>query len=134
MNEVGSHLGVLKELTWSHVLLVVAVLVGSRLLIALVRWTVRRAAEAARSNWRLLILRTAPLARLLIGIGAIVTIIPILVEPTFEDIVALFAAVGLALGFALKDYVSCLVAGVVTILERPISPVIGSKWMVPMVR
>ena len=122
MNEVGSHLGVLKELTWSHVLLVVAVLVGSRLLIALVRWIVHRAAEAARSNWRLLILRAAPLARLLIGIGAITIIIPILVEPTFEDIVALVAAVVLALGFALKDYVSCLVAGVVTILENTYQP------------
>ncbi len=47
---------------------------------------------------------------------------PILVEPTFDDIVALLATAGLALAFALKDYVSSLVAGIVTILEHPYQP------------
>jgi small-conductance mechanosensitive channel len=70
----------------------------------------------------LLILRTAPLATLLIAIAGIAIIIPILVEPTFDDIVALIATVALALAFALKDYVSCLAAGVVTILENTYQP------------
>ena len=45
-----------------------------------------------------------------------------MVEPTFEDIVTLVAAVGLTLAFAFKDYVSCLIAGVVTILENTYQP------------
>jgi small conductance mechanosensitive channel len=49
-------------------------------------------------------------------------IVPILVEPTFDDIVALIATVGLALAFALKDYISCLVAGIVTIVENTYQP------------
>ena len=32
------------------------------------------------------------------------------------------ATVGLALAFALKDFISCLVAGIVTILENPYQP------------
>ena len=122
MNEAGHHLGFLRELTWSHVLLVLVVLVGCSLLVLAVRRIVRRAAESAPSHRRLLILRMAPLARLLIGIAGIAIIIPILVEPTFEDVVALVATVGLALAFALKDYVSCLIAGVVTILENTYQP------------
>jgi small-conductance mechanosensitive channel len=122
MNEAARHLGVLRELSWSHVFLVLAVLVGCRLLIGFVRWFVRRVAESAPSHRRLLILRMSPIARLLIGIAGIAIIIPILIEPTFEDIVALLATVALALAFALKDYVSCLAAGVVTILENTYQP------------
>jgi small-conductance mechanosensitive channel len=122
MNAAGHHLGFLRELTWSDVLLVLVVLVGSSVLVLAVRQIVRRAAESAPSHRRLLILRTAPIARLVIGLASITIIVPILVEPTFEDIVALVAAVGLALAFGLKDYVSCLAAGVVTILENTYQP------------
>lgn len=122
MGGVTHQQDILRELTWAHVVLVLAVLVGCRLLIGGVRWLVRRAAESAPSHRRLLILRAAPIARLLIGIAGIATIVPILIEPTFEDVIALIATVALALAFALKDYVSCLTAGVVTILENTYQP------------
>jgi small conductance mechanosensitive channel len=121
MNEAG-HVGFLRELTWGHVLLIIVVLVGSHVLIQGVRWIVRHTAESAPSHRRLLILRASPIARLLIGLTAVAIIVPILVEPNFEDVVALVAAVGLALAFGLKDYVSCLAAGVVTILENTYQP------------
>ena len=122
MNEAGPHLGFLRELTWSHIAFIFAVLVGGRLLVLLTRLIVRGTAERAPSHWRLLILRTTPIVRLLIGVTSIAIIVPILVEPTFEDVVALVATIGLALAFALKDYVSCLIAGIVTILERTYQP------------
>jgi small-conductance mechanosensitive channel len=122
MNEAGPHLGFLRELTWSHIAFIFAVLVGGRLLVLLIRLIVRGTAERAPSHWRLLILRTTPIVRLLIGVTSIAIIVPILVEPTFEDVVALVATIGLALAFALKDYVSCLIAGIVTILERTYQP------------
>src|SRR5271169_6708005 len=103
MNEAVNHLGFLRELTWSHILFVVAVLVGCRVLIEIVSRFVRHAAESAPSHRRLLILRTAPIAKLLIGIIAIAVIIPILVEPTLEDVIALIATIALALAFAFKD-------------------------------
>ncbi len=122
MSQAGSQLGFLKTLTWTHVALIVAVLVGSGLLVQLVRWVARRVADSAPSHHRLLILRLTPVARLAIGMATLVIIIPQLVEPTFEDVVALLATVGLALAFALKDYVSCLIAGFVTILENTYQP------------
>jgi small-conductance mechanosensitive channel len=122
MAEAGHHFGFLRELTWGHALLVFAVLLSCRLLVSATRRIVRRAAESASSKRRLLILRISPLARLMIWVLDIAIIIPILVEPTFEDIVALLATAGLALAFALKDYVSCLIAGIVTILENTYQP------------
>lgn len=122
MNETGRHLGFLRELTWSHILVVVAVLIGCWLLVWAVRAIVRRVAEGAPSHQRLLILRIAPIVRLLVWIAGIVIIVPLLVEPTFEDIVALIAAVSLALAFGLKDYVSSVIAGVMTIVENTYQP------------
>jgi len=122
MNETGHRLGFLRDLTWSHILLVVVVLAGCHLLVLAVRRIVRSAAESAPSHRRLLILRIAPFARLLIWIAGIAIIVPILVEPSFENVVALVATVGLTLAFALKDYVSCLIAGVVTIIENTYQP------------
>jgi len=51
----------------------------------------------------------------LIDIGAVAIIVPILVEPTFQNVVALVASLDLALAFALKDYGSSLVAGLVAV-------------------
>jgi len=115
----AAHLTFLRSLTWDHVALVAAVLAGAGVLILLVRGLVRRAAERAPSHRRLLILRAAPLARLLIGFSGLAIIVPILVEPNVED---LLATAGVALAFALKDYVSCLIAGVVTIIENTYQP------------
>jgi len=122
MGDAATHWGFLRPLTWGHVLLVAAVLIGCGLLIALVGALVRRTAEEAPSHHRLIILRAAPIARLVITIAGVAIIVPVLVEPSFDDIVALIATVGLALAFALKDYVSCLVAGVVTIVENTYQP------------
>ena len=46
-------------------------------------------------------------------------IISSIIEPTIENLFALLGALGLALGFALKDYASSLIAGIVTLYEIP---------------
>src|SRR2546425_5152238 len=118
--------GVFYKLTWEHVLLVLAVLLSARLLSSLVRWALRHTAEKAPPRLRLAILRLIPLTRLVLGVGAVVVAVPILVEPTLRNVVTLVASVGLALAFALKDYGSSLVAGLVTVLENAYQP---GDWM-----
>jgi small-conductance mechanosensitive channel len=112
----------LRELVWQDLLLVLAIIVVSRLLVILLRWMIHRAAERAHAGARLARLRWAPIARLAIEVATIAVIIPILVDPTFQNTVALIAAWGLVLAFAFKDYGSCLIAGVVTILENTYQP------------
>jgi small conductance mechanosensitive channel len=112
----------LKQLAWHDLVLVGAILIVSRFLILLLRWVVRHTAEAAPPHRRLMILRWLPRGRLVIEVLAVLVILPILIEPTFQNTVALVATIGLALAFAFKDYGSCLIAGLVTIIENTYQP------------
>jgi len=68
---------------------------------------------------RLYILASVPLLRLLIIVATLMLIVPRIIEPTLQNMVAILGAAGLAIGFALKDYVSSLMAGVVALHEFP---------------
>ena len=122
MNENMNAWGILRKLSWEDVLLVLGTLVLAWLAAAVIRWVIRQLAEKAPARLRLFILRLLPISRLLIGIGAVVVIVPILIEPKFQNVIALVASVGVALAFAFKDYASCLVAGLVTVLENTYQP------------
>jgi small conductance mechanosensitive channel len=58
----------------------------------------------------------------MILITAIGKILPLMINLTFHNSLAILGASGLALGFALKDYLSSIVAGVVALYERPYRP------------
>jgi small-conductance mechanosensitive channel len=122
MNQIGQYLGSVRSLTWPHVIAIVAIVLASIALIRLVLPFAYRVAERAPSKRRLKILRTAPLVRLLVWMAAITAIVPILVEPTLDDVLGLIAWVAIVLAFALKDYVACVVAGLMTVLENTYQP------------
>ena len=96
-------------------LVVVAAWLANLIVQRLVPWGVRK----IWPNTRFFLLPWVPLLRLLIFVAAVVTITPMVIKPTSENLLALFAASGLAIGFAFKDYVSCLLAGIVLLVERP---------------
>lgn len=79
-------------------------------------------AEKVSARYRLVILALAPVVRLLIIFCTITIIIPMIIDPSFENLIALLGAVGLAVGFAFKDYISSLIAGIVTLFETPYHP------------
>src|SRR5882672_1407243 len=114
--------GFFRPLLWEHIAVVVAVFLVARAAAFAARAGLRRAAERARPQWRLTILRLIPLSRLALAVLAVIVAVPILVEPTLRNVVALAASVGLGLAFALKDYASSLVAGIVTVLENAYQP------------
>ncbi len=76
-------------------------------------------AEKVSGRYRFYILATVPVFRLAIILLAAWLIISRIVDPTFENLIALLGAVGIALGFAFKDYASSLIAGIVTLYEMP---------------
>lgn len=84
----------------------------------LLYWIANRVHGAYRFRFFLLI----PLARLLIILAGLSLIIPIVIEPSLQNMVALLGATSLVIGFALKDYGSSLVAGVVSAVELPYRP------------
>jgi len=114
--------GPLEKLIWRDVLIIAAVLLLARLLILAMQWKLRGAAEKARPHRRLTILRMVPMARLAIRAVAMVAVVPLLVEPTVPNILALGAGLGLVLAYTLKDYGSSYVAGLVTVLENAYQP------------
>jgi len=81
-------------------------------------WTANRLHDRAR----FLVFAMIPLARLLILVAAAIWVVPIVIEPSLQNMVALLGAVGIAVGFALKDYVSSLIAGLVSAFELPYRP------------
>ena len=92
----------MRELVWQDLAIILAIIVASRILIVVVRWFIGRVAENGPAGARLTILSLAPKTRVIIEIAAIVVILPILVEPTFHNTIALIATVGIALAFALE--------------------------------
>jgi small conductance mechanosensitive channel len=122
MNQSASAWGHLEKLVWQDVLIIVAVLFLARLLALAMQRILRHLAEGAPPDRRLNILRAVPIARLLIRGAAIAVIVPLLVEPTFRNVLALSAALGLVLAYTLKDYGSSFVAGIVTALENTYQP------------
>jgi len=122
MSDTLSTWSLLRKLSWQDAFLVVGVLVLASWLAAVVRWAVRHLAEHAPAHLRLPILRLLPIVRLVIGLAAVVVIVPLLIEPKFQNVVALVASVGVALAFAFKEYVSCLVAGLATVAENTYQP------------
>ena len=114
--------GVLKKLTWDDMFLVAVVIVLAWLMVTLLHWAIRGIAEKVPARFRLVTLRLLPISSLIIATGAIVTIVPLLIDPKFHHVVALVTAVGFAIAFAFKDYGSCLAAGLITVLENTYQP------------
>ncbi|WP_286817170.1 mechanosensitive ion channel family protein [Desulfobacter sp. UBA2225] len=76
-------------------------------------------ADRLSGRHRLYLLATVPLTRLVIILASVWMIIAIVVDPKAQNIFALLGTLGLALGFAFKDYVGSLIAGIVTLYEQP---------------
>jgi len=93
---------------------------------SLLTWVVQnifpRIATKLGGKPRLYLLASVPLLRLVIIVTTVIMVVPILVKPSFENMVAIFGALALALGFAFKDYANSLIAGIVTLYEMPYRP------------
>lgn len=113
---------ILQPLTAFNVATIVAVIVGTWLSIFLLRKGLTWASSylSGRRSWY--VLAWIPVTRLVLLVAAFLTVVPLVVQPTYENFVAIAGASGLAIGFAFKDYVSSLVAGAVTLFEIPFRP------------
>ena len=122
MSDLPNTYELLKKLTWADMLFVAGALVCAWLIAFIVRWAIRGIAEKSPPRFRLFILRFLPISRLMIAITALVVIVPIFIEPKFQNIIVLIASGSFAMAFAFKDYGSCLVAGLITIFENTYQP------------
>ena len=98
------------------------IMVGTWLTIVLAHKIFPYLAEKGPSQLRLYLLGAVPVIRLVLLVVAILWLIPIVFNITFQNFLVIFGAASVAIGFAFKDYVSSLIAGVVAIFERPYRP------------
>ncbi|KQC10212.1 MAG: mechanosensitive ion channel protein MscS [Candidatus Cloacimonas sp. SDB] len=113
---------IMKQITTGtivEIIIVIAIVIG-------LSWIVEKVlpwiAEKLHSRRRLLILALIPTIRILLFILALIWIVPLIIEPTWQNMIAILSAVGVAVGFALKDYVSSILAGIVAAYELPYRP------------
>lgn len=109
----------LQDISFLQIGLVIA---GAWLATFLARRILPFLAERGPSQFRLFFLGLEPILRLLLLAGAILWIIPIIFNITVQNFLVIAGAASVALGFAFKDYVSSLIAGIVAIIERPYRP------------
>jgi len=112
----------LRDIGLQSVLMIALIVAAAVGLTLLIQRFIPRLAEQLPGRYRLSALATVPLLRLVILVVAISLIVPIVIEPTFGNLVAFLGAAGLALGFALKDYASSLLAGIVVVYEAAYRP------------
>jgi small-conductance mechanosensitive channel len=123
MNDNESRLvHIVRHLDWTSALEIVAVIAGAWLLTVIVRAGFPWLADRLRPAGRMKILPWIPVLRFLILLAAIGMILPIVIRPTLENMVVIFGALGLAIGFAFKDYLNDVIGGAAAIIERAYRP------------
>jgi small conductance mechanosensitive channel len=87
--------------------------------ILIVKRLIPRLAKRLPSRLRMYLLPSIPVFRLAILIITLVMIIPMVIQTSLQNLIAILGFTAVALGFAFKDYISSLIAGIVAIYERP---------------
>lgn len=111
--------GVFKSITQINFILVAFILILTWLLLRLIHWLLPRLAAQVPGRFRLYLLPLMPLLQLVVVGGAIMNIVPLLIDPRPENILAVSGAAAIAFGFAFQDYASSFIASIVAIYERP---------------
>ncbi len=106
----------LQKIEWVRIATIIVI---ALLAVSISRWSLRWLANRLSARFRHHLLPLIPILRLLIITAALFRIFPLIFNITSENIFTILGALGVAIGFAFKDYVSSLLAGIVAIYERP---------------
>ena len=109
----------LQDISFTKIGLIVA---GTWISIVLAHRVLPYLAEKGPSQLRLYLLGAVPIIRLVLLVVAILWLVPIIFNITFQNFLVISGAASVAIGFAFKDYVSSLIAGIVAIFEKPYQP------------
>lgn len=109
----------IQDISFGEIALIV---LGTWAAIALLRRLLPYLAERGPNQTRLYFLGAVPVLRLALITLAILWIVPIVFNITFQNFLVIAGAASVAIGFAFKDYVSSLIAGIVALIERPYRP------------
>jgi small conductance mechanosensitive channel len=122
MNNSDGASEIFRTLSHANLVQIGLIVFGAWLLIFLTTRFLPWLADRVPGRFRFYLLASVPVLRLLIIIVTLLLTITRAIDPTIENLMVLLGALGLVLGFAFKDYISSLIAGVVTLYEAPYRP------------
>jgi small-conductance mechanosensitive channel len=108
-----------QDISFSKIALIV---VGTALIITLIRHLLPYLANHGPNKLRLYLLGAEPVLRIVFLFTAILWLIPIIFNITVQNFFVIAGTASVAIGFAFKDYVSSIIAGLVAVFERPYRP------------
>ncbi len=88
-------------------------------LLLLIRSTANVLSERVPRRFRLIIKQSVPFLKGIVLIFTIGYVLPLFLNLTGRNLIALTGTIAVALGFAFKDYASSIIAGVVNLFEGP---------------
>ncbi|MBU1109209.1 MAG: mechanosensitive ion channel family protein [Candidatus Riflebacteria bacterium] len=110
---------ILRDLDQIPFFYIIILLTTALFLTSMVRRLIPALASALPPRFNYYLLPLIPIFRLLITAIAMLMLIPTIIRPTMQNFIAVFGAVGLAIGFAFKDFASSLIAGIIAVYEQP---------------
>jgi small conductance mechanosensitive channel len=115
-NKVGGIFNKFDQINFVEIAIIVGLAWLSILLVEhLVPWLAKR----LPARLRMYLLPSIPVFRLAILIFSFAMIVPMVIQTSLQNLIAILGFTAVALGFAFKDYISSLIAGIVAIYERP---------------
>ncbi len=122
METAESILRVFREAGEIDVIRILLILAAAWVLLLIDQKLLPRVARKFPGKLRVHLLAIVPTIRLLVIVAASIMVLRRIVEPSVENMVALFGLLGVGIGFALKDYAASLIAGTMALYERPYRP------------
>jgi len=110
---------ILTEITGPKVLQALVILVVAYIIIKVVDWLVIWLSEKVAKERRLQVKQFQPFIRTLVITTTIITLMDLFLRLSQENVIAVTGTVAVALGFAFKDYVSSVIAGIIGLFEAP---------------
>lgn len=98
---------------------IISVILVALVLIVIIRRLLPFIVSRLPARFRHHILPVIPVLRLAVVVLAIAMIVPLIMKPTAQNLFFLLGTFAVAIGFAFKDYVSSLIAGVIAVFEKP---------------
>lgn len=109
----------ISEVTLDKIAIALFIIVVAYGLVRLSEKLINWLSEKVPSRFRLVVKQSVPFWRALVIFTAVVLGLNLFVELSPNNLLALTGTIAVALGFAFKDYISSLIAGVVALFEVP---------------
>jgi len=110
---------VLKEITQFEVIQIGLILLAAVIALSTEQRVLPWIAEKFSGRLRLNILAYVPVMRVIIITLTVILIITRIIDPTFQNLAVLVGSLAIVLGFAFREYISSLIAGITTLFEVP---------------